>query len=148
MAYIKNPKAHFDFEIIETFEAGLVLSGHEVKAIRNGMGKLIGAHVVVRGGEAFLVGANINPFQVANTPKSYDSERSRKLLLSKKELAEIEQAVEKNRLTAIPLSLYKKGSKIKLEIAIARGKKKADKRQTIKERDTKRDIERTLKNQY
>ena len=148
MAYIKNPKAHFDFEIIETFEAGLVLSGHEVKAIRNGMGKLIGAHVVVRGGEAFLVGANINPFQVANTPKSYDSERSRKLLLSKKELAEIEQAVEKNRLTAIPLSLYKKGSKIKLEIAIARGKKKADTRQTIKERDTKRDIERTLKNQY
>ena len=148
MAYIKTPKAHFDFEIIETFEAGLVLSGHEVKAIRNGMGKLIGAHVVVRGGEAFLVGANINPFQVANTPKSYDSERSRKLLLSKKELAEIEQAVEKNRLTAIPLSLYKKGSKIKLEIAIARGKKKADKRQTIKERDTKRDIERTLKNQY
>lgn len=147
MAYIKNSKARYDFEILDTYEAGLVLSGHEVKAIRNGMGKLVGAHVVVRGGEGFLVGANINPYQVANTPKSYEPDRTRKLLLSKKELAEIEQAVEKNRLTAIPLSLYKHGSKIKLEVAIARGKKKTDKRQTIKARDTKRDIERTLKNQ-
>jgi SsrA-binding protein len=148
MAYIKNTKAHFDFEILETFEAGLVLAGHEVKAIRAGMGKLVGAHVVVRGGEAFLVGANINPYQTANTPKSYEPDRTRKLLLSKKELAEIEQATEKNRLTVIPLALYNKNSKIKLELGVARGKKKADKRQTIKERDTKRDIERTLKNQY
>lgn len=148
MALIKNTKARFDFEILKTFEAGLVLAGHEVKAIRHGMGKIVGAHVVVRGGEGFLVGANINPYQPLNTPKGYDPERSRKLLLSKKELTEIEQAVEKNRLTAIPLSLYSKGSKIKLEVGIARGKKKADKRQTIKERDTKRDIERTLKNQY
>lgn len=145
--YITNKKARFDFEVLDTYEAGLVLSGHEVKAIRSGMGKLVGGHVLVRGGEAFLVGVNINPYQAANTPKGYDPERSRKLLLSKKELAEIEQAVEKNRLTAIPLSLYKKGSKIKLEVAVARGKKKADKRQTLKARDTKRDIERTLKNQ-
>lgn len=147
-AYITNSKARFDFEILKTFEAGLVLYGHEVKAIRHGMGKLVGAHVVVRGGEAFLVGANINPYQIANTPKRYDGERARKLLLSKKELVEIEQATERERLTCIPLSLYNNGRNVKLEIAIARGKKKADKRQTIKARDTKRDIERTLKSQY
>ena len=147
MAYIKNTKARFDFEILETFEAGLVLYGHEVKAIRAGMGKIVGGHVLIRGGEAFLVNVSINPFQKANTPKNYDPERPRKLLLSKKQLAEIEQATEKNRLTAIPLALYNKGSKIKLELGVARGKKKADKRHTLKERDTKRDIERTLKSQ-
>lgn len=145
--YITNKKAHFDYEILDRYEAGLVLHGHEVKSIRSGMGKLVGSHVVIRGGEGFLVGASVNPYQPLNTPKGYDPERTRKLLLSQKELATIEQAVEKNRLTAIPLSLYKKGSKIKLEIAVARGKKKADKRQTLKARDTKRDIERTLKTQ-
>jgi SsrA-binding protein len=148
MAYIKNTKARFDYEILDTYEAGLVLSGHEVKAIRKGIGKLVGGHVIVRGGEAFLVGTSITSYQKANTPKDYDPERPRKLLLSKKELAEIEQATEKSRLTAVPLALYSKGSKIKLEVGVARGKKKADKRQTIKERDTKRAIERTLKNQY
>lgn len=148
MAYIKNTKAHFDFEILERLEAGLVLFGHEVKAIRAGMGKLIGAYVIVRGGEAFLVGANINPFQVPNTPKNYDPERPRKLLLSKKELMQLEQATEKERLTVIALALYNKNRNIKLELGIARGKKKADKRESIKARDTKREIERTLKNQY
>ena len=148
MAYITNSKATFDYEILEKYEAGLLLSGYEVKAIRNGMGKLMGGHIIVRGGEAFLVGININPYQPKNTPKSYDPERPRKLLLSKKELIELETATEKNRLTAIPLSLYNKGSKVKLELAIARGKKKTDKRQHIQERETKRSIERTLKNQF
>jgi SsrA-binding protein len=147
MAYIKNTKARFDYEILDTYEAGLVLHGYEVKAIRKGMGKIVGGHIVVRGGEAFLLNVSVNPYQKANTPKEYDPERPRKLLLSKKQLAEIEQATEKNRLTAIPLSLYSKGSKIKLELGVARGKKKTDKRHTIKERDTKRAIERTLKSQ-
>ena len=147
-AYIKNRKARFEFEIIETLEAGLVLHGYEVKAIRAGKGRLEGAYVIVRGGEAFLVGATITPFQPANTPKSYEPERPRKLLLSKKELTYLEQQTETARLTAVPIKLYNYGRKIKLELGIARGKKKADKRETIKERDTKRDIERTLKSQY
>lgn len=85
-AYIQNRKAHFNFEILETFEAGLVLQGFEAKSIRAGKGKLEGAHVIIRGGEAFLVGTSISPYQPANTPKNYDPERTRKLLLSKKNL--------------------------------------------------------------
>ena len=146
-AYIQNKKAHFNFEILKRYEAGLVLSGHEVKSIRSGKGNLKGSHVLVRGGEAFLVGASITEYQPANTPKSYEPERTRKLLLSKKELLEIENQTEKVGLTAIPIKLYNTGSKIKLEIAVARGKKKHDKRESLKERDSKRDIERTLKNQ-
>lgn len=145
--FIQNRKARFDFEILKTFEAGLVLFGYEVKSIRAGKGKLEGAYVLIRGGEAFLVGASITPFQVANTPKSYDPERPRKLLLSKKQLALFEQQTEKSRLTAVPIKLYNNGQKIKLEVALARGKKKQDKRESIKARDTKRDIERTLKSQ-
>lgn len=145
--YIKNRKARFDFEIIDTFEGGLVLAGHEAKAVRHGKGKLDGAFVHVRGREAYLVGASIAPFQPANTPKHYDPERPRKVLLSRKEIDTIEQQTEKERLTAIPLRLYNAGRNIKIEIAIARGKKKRDKREVIKARNTKRDIERTLKAQ-
>lgn len=146
-AYIQNRKARFNYEILDTFEAGLVLHGYEVKAIRAGKGRLEGSFVIIRGGEAFLVGATIAPFQPANTPKSYDPERARKLLLSKKELALLENQTETARLTAVPLKLYNAGRNIKLELALARGKKKYDKRETLKARDSKRDIERTLKNQ-
>jgi SsrA-binding protein len=145
--YISNKKAHFNFEILETVEAGLVLSGAEVKAIRAGKGKLDGGHVVVRGGEAFLVGISISPYQEKNTPKSYDPERPRKLLLSKKELAHLGQESEQAGLTLVPLKLYNNGRNIKLEVALARGKKKTDKRETLKERDTKREIDRILKSQ-
>jgi SsrA-binding protein len=147
MNYASNKRAGFDFELLEKFEAGVALLGTEVKSIRAGRGKLEGAHVVVRGGEAFLVGASIPPFQAANTTKEYEPERARKLLLSKREIARLEQETERTGLTAIPLKWHNKEDKIKLAIAIARGKKKADKRERIKERDTKREIERTLKNQ-
>jgi SsrA-binding protein len=145
--YIRNRNAHFNFEILESFEAGLVLSGAEVKAIRAGKGKLDGGHVLVRGGEAFLVGISISPYQEKNTPKSYDPERARKLLLSKKQLAHLAQESEQAGLTLVPIALYNNGRNIKLEVALARGKKKADKRETIKKRDTKREIDRILKNQ-
>ena len=145
--YINNRKAKFDFEILEEFEAGIVLAGYEVKALRAGKGKLEGAHVVVRGGEAYLAGASISPYQEKNTPTDYDPEQVRKLLLSKKELAELEQKSEQAGLTIVPIKLYNSGRNIKLAIALARGKKKTDKRETIKKRDTKRDIERILKNQ-
>ena len=145
--FITHKRARFDFEILDTFEAGIVLSGNEVKSVRKGSGKLEGAHVVVRGGEAFLVGAMIAPYQPANAPKGYDPEQPRKLLLTQKELAELATKSEQKGLTAVPISLYNKSRNIKLQIAIARGKKKTDKRQNIKERETKRSIERTLKNQ-
>ncbi|MEM9336405.1 MAG: SsrA-binding protein SmpB [Patescibacteria group bacterium] len=143
----RNRKATFDYEILDTFEAGLVLTGHEVKAIRNGKLKLEGSHVVVRGGEVFLVGTNIAPYQPANAPKDYDPERTITLLLNHKEVAQLEAKSEQRGLTIAPIRCYNKAGKIKLEIAIVRGKKKQDKRETIKARDVKRDIERTLKNQ-
>ncbi len=145
--YIKNKKATFDFEILKTFEAGVVLHGHEVKSLRTGKGSLNGAYVIIRGGEAFLVGASISPYQVANTPKGYDPERPRKLLLSKKELTELEQKSEQQGLTITAIKWYNQKRTVKLQIGIARGKKKADKREKLKERDTKRNIERILKNQ-
>lgn len=147
-SYIHNKKATFNYEILETFETGIVLSGHEVKAVRNGMGSLLGAFVIIRGNEAFLVKATISPYQGANTPKSYDPERARKLLLNHKEIVKLQKQLNTAGLTIVPISLYNKKSKIKLEIALVRGKKKADKRESIKERDTKRDIERTLKQQF
>ena len=145
--YLTHKKAHFDYEILKTYEAGLSLYGHEVKSVRANRGKLEGGFVIIRGGEAFLVGVNINPYQPKNLPKKYDPERARKLLLSKKELAEIELQTETAGLTAIPLKLYNLGRKIKLELAVVKGKKKHDKRETIKARDTKRDIDRILKTQ-
>lgn len=148
MAFIENKKARFDFEILDTFEAGAELFGHEVKAIKEHMGSLEGARVVVRGGEAYLVGARISPYQTNNTPKSYDPERSRKLLLSKKEIIEVASAESKKGLTLIPLKWYNTRRKVKLEVAVARHKKKYDKRSALKERDEKRAIERTLKNEY
>lgn len=145
--YLTHKKAHFDYEILKTYEAGLSLYGHEVKSVRANRGKLEGGFVIIRGGEAFLVGVNINPYQPKNLPKKYDPERARKLLLSKKELAEIELQTETAGLTAIPLKLYNLGRHIKLELAVVKGKKKHDKRETIKARDTKRDIDRILKTQ-
>lgn len=145
--YAGNKRARFDFDILQTFEAGLSLLGTEVKSIRAGRAKLEGSYVVVRGNEAFLVGASIAAFQPVNTAKNYDPERSRKLLLSPKELKVIHRETEQAHLTAVPLSLYSKGRTIKLEFAIAKGKKQADKRESLKARDVKREIDRTLKQQ-
>ena len=145
--YVSNKKARFDYELLETFEAGLVLYGYEVKSIRSGKAKLEGAHVVVRGGEAFLVGASVSPYQAANMPQEYETDRPRKLLLSAKELTKLERESENAGLTIVPIRLYSANRKIKIEIALARGKKQADKRETIKKRDPKRATDRILKRQ-
>lgn len=145
MSLIRNDKVGFDYTILEEIEAGIELLGLEVKSLRAGQGSLKGARVVARGGEAYLVGATIPAWQVLNSPKSYEADRTRKLLLTKRQIAHISSAEGQDGLTVVPLSVYNKGRKLKLGIAIARGKKKADKRQSIKERDTKRQIERTLK---
>ena len=147
MKSLKNKKAYFDYEILDTFEAGLVLAGYEVRSIKLGRAKLEGAHVLIRGGEAYLVHSSIAPYQPANMPKDYEPERVRKLLLSKKELTELDQKSEQAGLTIVPIRLYNSGRRLKLEIGIGRGKKKSDKRETLKARDNKRVIDRILKSQ-
>lgn len=144
-AYVSNKKIARDYEILDTFEAGIVLSGSEVKSLRAGQGSLEGAYVVVRDGEVFLLGATIPPFQSTNVPKEYDPERTRTLLLSKKEIETLYCESEQRGLTIVPIKFYNKSRKLKLEIALVRGKKKHDKREDIKARDTKRDLERTMK---
>jgi SsrA-binding protein len=147
MNLVEHKKARLDYEVLEEIEAGLQLLGHEVKSLRARHGKLEGSHVVVRGGEAYIVGMSIPPYQAANTAKDYEPERTRKLLIHKKELVKLSAAEGQKGLTVVPLSVYNKGSKLKVRIAIARGRKVYDKRSVLKERDTKRDIQRTLKNQ-
>lgn len=145
---IDNKKVAFNYEIIETLEAGIELFGFEVKALRAKHGSLEGAHVVVRGDEAFLVGAHIPPYQPKNTPPEYDPERTRKLLLTKKEISALAGKPAGGGgkgLTIVPISVYNKARKIKVKIGFVRGKKKFDKRETIKKRDTERDIHRELK---
>ena len=145
MAFVENKKVGLDYTILEEIEAGLELLGFEVKSLRAGRGSLKGARVVARGGEAYLVGATIPAWQIANAPKAYDPERSRRLLLSQKEIAHVASAEGEKGLTIVPLKVYNKGRRLKLSIAIARGKKKEDKRHTIRKREEDRRIERTLK---
>lgn len=145
MALIENKRALFDYSIVEEMEAGIVLAGFEVKSLREGRGSLRGARVLARGGEAYLVGATIPAWQPANAPKSYDAERSRKLLLSRKEIARVASAEGEKGLTIVPISVYNKGRHLKLRIAIARGKKKEDKRATIRKREDERRMRRSLR---
>ena len=147
VTYTNNRKATFDYDIIKQYEAGLVLFGYEVKAVRLGRGKLAGAHITIRDGEAFLIGASIAIYQAANTPEGYNPERTRKLLLTKKELSELDQKGKQAGLTIVPIRLYSSKRYLKLKIALVRGRKKADKRELLKKRDAKRSLERILKNQ-
>lgn len=143
---VEHKKARLNYEVLEEFEAGLELLGTEVKSLRAGQGKLEGAHVVVRGNEAYLVGAHIPPYQPANTKEDYDPDRSRRLLLKQKELRELADYGEQKGLTIVPLKVYNEGKHLKLLVGAARGKKKFDKRETLKQRDTEREMRRTLKN--
>lgn len=147
MSLIQNGKVRFNYVVKDKFEAGIELFGHEVKTIRMKHGSLDGSYIVVKGGEIFLHKAFIPPYQEKNTPKSYDPYRVRRLLLNKKEIAKLATMdIGKTRLTIVPISMYNKGAKIKLEIAIAQGKSSIDKRETIKKRETDREIRRSLKN--
>ncbi len=144
-SYAENRKARFDYEILEKYETGIELLGTEVKSVRGGQMSLEGAFAIVRGGEVFLINANIPPYQVKNAPKDYDPLRNRKLLLSKKEINELGGNEKNKSLTIVPISVYNKGRKIKVEIATAKGKKKYDKRETIKKRDSDRELRRAVK---
>jgi len=140
-----NKKAGHDFELSEKFEAGVVLEGWEVKAIREGKAQLTDSYVLLRGGEAFLLGANIMPLTSASTHVIADPQRTRKLLLHAKELARLFVATQQKGYTCVATALYWKGNKVKCEIALGKGKKSHDKRATERDRDWVRQKERLLK---
>ncbi len=137
--YVENTKARFNYEILDEYEAGIELLGSEVKSLRQKHGRIESSHVIVRGGEAFLVGMDLPPYQPMNTP-DYDPLRNRKILLTRGEIATL--AGLGRNLTIVPITLYNKGRKIKIEIATVKGKKQFDKRETVKKRDTDRSIKR------
>lgn len=144
-ALIENKKSRLNYEILEVFEAGIELRGFEVKALKKGQGSLAGAYISARGGELFLIGAHVSPYQPHNTPAGYDPERPRRLLLTKKEIAEIVGKEGERGVAIIPTRVYLKGKNIKVAVAVARGRKKYDKRQVIREREDKRRTERLMK---
>ena len=140
-----NKRAKYDYDILEKFEAGLVLKGHEVKAIRTGRISLKGAYVIIKDDEAFLINADISPYQPKNVPEDYSPSRTRKLLLHKKEIKNLIGKGREKGLTLVSIRVYDKKGKLKLEFGIGRGKKKTDKRELIKKREVKREIEKKLK---
>jgi len=144
--YSENKKAYFNYTILEKFEAGLVLLGTEVKSIRSGRMSLEGSYIVAKGPslEFFLVGAKIPAYQPKNAPADYNPERSRKLLLNKKEINYLVGKTSQKGLTLVPLKVYSNRANIKIEFGIAKGKKKFDKRENIKKRETEREIAREM----
>ncbi|MEK9209330.1 MAG: SsrA-binding protein SmpB [Patescibacteria group bacterium] len=142
---LENRRVKFDYELLEKFEAGLELRGFEVKSLKNKRGSLAGSHVIIRAGESFIIGMEIPAYQPKNAPPDFDPQRTRKLLLTKKEINYLEGKGQEKGLTLIPLQVYTKGTLVKLSLALARGLKKYDKRERIKKKEAKRKIERELK---
>ena len=141
----ENRKARFDYFIEDRFEAGLALQGWEVKAMRAGRAQLKEAYVYIRGGEAFLIGAHLSPLPTTSTHVAADPVRTRKLLLHHSELQRLIGAVERRGYTLVPLELYWKDGRAKLQVGLAKGKKQHDKRAVEKERDWQRDKARLLR---
>ncbi len=140
-----NKKALFNYAIEERFEAGMVLEGWEVKALREGKVQLTDGYVVIREGELFLIGCQINPLKTASTHVSPDSVRTKKLLLHREQIRRLIGKVEQKGYTLVPLNLHWKNGKVKCDMALAKGKAEHDKRDTIKEREGKREVERVMK---
>ena len=139
-----NRRARFEYEILDTYEAGLVLRGPEVKSLREGKVSLADAYAVVRRGEAYLVNAHINPYDQAGRENA-DPRRERKLLMHRAEIARLSGDVSERGFTLVPLTLYFKDGKAKVELALARGKKLHDKRETIRRREEEREVQRTMR---
>jgi len=140
--YSENKKAYYDYDILEKFEAGLVLLGTEVKSIKSGHCALSGAYVIIKGEEPYLLGAKIPAYQPKNAPADYNPERLRKLLLNKKEIQELMGRSSERGFSLIPLKIYEKSGRIKLEFGLGKGTKKYDKKEKIKKRDVEREIHR------
>lgn len=143
-----NKKAAFNYFFEERYEVGLVLEGWEVKALRAGKVQLTDGYVVIRDGELFLIGCQINPLKTASTHVSPDSVRTKKLLMKKDEIKRLIGKVEQKGYTLVPIQLYWKAGKVKAEIALAKGKAEHDKRDTIKDREGKREVERAMKERH
>jgi SsrA-binding protein len=140
-----NKKAAYNYFFEEKFEAGMVLQGWEVKALREGKVQLTDGYVVVKGGELYVIGCQINPLKTASTHVNPDAVRTKKLLMHKDEIRRLIGKVEQKGYTLVPLNLHWKAGKVKCEIALAKGKAEHDKRDTIKDREGKREIERAMK---
>jgi len=142
MNIAENRRGRFDYEIGETYEAGIELQGHEVKSAKGGRLQVAGAHVLIRGGEAWLVNSHIPPYQAGNTPPDYEEDRARRLLLSKAEIKELQGALVDKSRHVIPLRAYLKRGFIKIELGLGRSRKKSDKREVIKKRSHQREMRR------
>lgn len=145
MKPIKNKRAFFDYEILESLEAGIELRGVEVKSVKNGRMTLAGSFVIIKNGEAWLLNASIPPYQPENTPKDYNPSRQRKLLLHKKEIESLLGKTKRKGFTIVPLKIYTKRGKIKIEIGLAKSRRKYQKKEKIKKREIEREIQRELK---
>ena len=142
-----NRKAYHEYQFYDTYEAGLVLVGSEIKSIRAGRVSLQEGFVLLEGGEAWLMNVHIAPYEPASR-QNHDPKRRRKLLLHRREIERLQSRVQEKGYTLVPIRLYLKDSRAKVEIALARGKKLYDKRETIAKRDVKRQVERALKERY
>jgi len=142
--YSENKKAGFEYEILEKFEAGLVLFGQEVKSIRTGHVNLSGTFITFRDAEPYLIGVKIPPYQPKNVGADYNEERPRKILLNKKEIYYLMGKTKQKGFSLIPLKIYDNSGRIKIEFGLARGKKKYDKKEKIKNRDIEREVNREL----
>ena len=141
----ENRKASYNYFFEEKHEAGIVLQGWEVKALREGKGQLTVGYVVVKDGELYIIGLQINPLSTASTHISPEAERTRKLLMHKDEIRRLIGKVEQRGYTLVPLNLHWKAGKVKCEVALAKGKAEHDKRDVIKDREGKREVERAMK---
>ena len=143
-----NPRAKFDYDILKTYEAGIVLQGQEVKSMREGNVSLKGAYATLKSGEVWLVNAHISPYKKAGALSGYDPSRSRKLLLRTREIKELIGTLQSERLTLVPLTLYTRGRRLKVELGLGRGRKKYEKREVIKKRAVEREIREKMKKSY
>lgn len=141
---VENKKARFDYDIVEDFESGIVLSGAEVKSIRDGGATMMGSRVVFEEDGAYLIGLNISKYKF-DSAEEYVPDKRRKLLLHKKEIIEIHSKMKSAGLTVVPITLYNKGSLVKVKIALVRGKKKFEKREIIKKRESQLALARRYK---
>lgn len=141
---VSNRKAGFNYEILETFEAGIVLQGTEIKSLRDNGGSLQEAYIQVIGNELWLIACSIAPYRFGNI-HNHDEKRKRKLLMHKREIAQLKNATQERGYALVPLAFYLKNGRVKLKFAIAKGKKTHDKRAAIKDRDDKRQIDRAMK---
>lgn len=141
---ILNRKASFDYEILETYEAGIVLMGSEIKSIREGRAQLKDSYAIIKNNEIFLLNMHINQYEKANQ-FNHEETRTRKLLMHKKEILKLQESVNKEGHTLVPLKLYFKKNNAKILIGLAKGKKTYDKRESIKQKDIKRQVDKDLK---